>query len=70
MDKGHTVKAYAEAKSLSESTVRRMIRDGQVDSKYFRGCVRIFENPNPIDSSLRGASGYLRKNTKDKKVGK
>lgn len=66
MDKGHTVKAYAEAKSISESTVRRMIRDGQVDSMYFRGCVRILENPNPNNSSLRGANGYLRNKQKVK----
>lgn len=68
MDKGHTVKAYAAIKSISESTVRRMIRDGQIDFRYFRGCVRIFESSDSAESSLRGASGYLSK--QQQKLGK
>ena len=66
MDKGHTVKEFAAAKAVSESTVRRMIRDGQIDFSYFRGCVRIFERDSQHSSHLSGANSYLAsKNVKE-----
>ena len=55
-----TIKKYAELKAISEVTVRRQIKNGDIQVERFGRAVRVVPNESRADSKNFDLPGYLK----------